>query len=100
MLSLVKGAVYRASTKQKLNIKSSTESELVDMDDLMPQILWTRLFLESQDYSVRTNILYQENLSTIKLINNGRASSGKRTLHLNIQCYFVTDQIKKGELKI
>ena len=76
MPSLGKGAVYSASTKQKLNTESSTESELVGIDDLMPQILWTRLFLEAQGFIIRTNILYQDNQSTIKLANNGRASSG------------------------
>ena len=39
LLSLGKGAVYSTSKKQKLNTKSSTEAELVAIDDLMPQIL-------------------------------------------------------------
>ena len=50
MLSLGKGAIYSTSQKQKLNTKSSTESELVGVDDLMPQILWTRLFLIAQGF--------------------------------------------------
>jgi hypothetical protein len=33
------------STKQKLNTKCSTESELVGVDDMMPIIIWTRYFL-------------------------------------------------------
>jgi hypothetical protein len=37
-------------TKQKLNTKSSTESELVSIDDMMPIILWTCYFLLSQGY--------------------------------------------------
>ena len=36
MLSLGKGAIYLAPTKQKLNMKSSTEAELVGIDDLIP----------------------------------------------------------------
>ena len=39
MLLLGKGAVYGASTRQKLNTRSSTEAELVGVDDCMPQIL-------------------------------------------------------------
>jgi hypothetical protein len=42
MLTLGKGAAYAASTKQKLNTKSSTESEVVGVDDGVPQVLWTR----------------------------------------------------------
>ena len=38
-MTLGKGAVYSRSTKQKINTKSSTESELVGVDDILPQIL-------------------------------------------------------------
>jgi hypothetical protein len=31
------------------------------------------------------------------LEKNGKASSGKRTKHINIRYYFVTDRISKGE---
>jgi len=47
MMSLGKGAAYATSTWQKLHTKSSTEAELVTMDDVMPQIIWTRNFLEA-----------------------------------------------------
>jgi len=39
-------------------------------------------------------------MSTILLAKNGRSSSSKRTRHINIQYYFVTDQVKKGYVKI
>jgi hypothetical protein len=40
VMSLGKGAVYSASTtRQKLNTRSSTEAELVGIDDLMAQVL-------------------------------------------------------------
>ena len=44
--------------------------------------------------------MYQDNQSAILLENNGRASSSIRTKHLNIRYSFITDRIKKGELKI
>jgi len=37
-----------------LNTKSSTEAELVAIDDAMGQILWTRHFLAAQGVSVPT----------------------------------------------
>ena len=55
VLTLGKGVVYPCSTKHKLNTKSSMEAELVGVDYLMPQILWTRYFLESQGFDVRIN---------------------------------------------
>ena len=44
--------------------------------------------------------MYQDNQSVILLENNGRASSSRRTKHLNIRYFFITYRIKKGELKI
>ena len=43
-----KGHPYSKAKKQKLNTRSSTESELVGVDDLMPMVLWRRYFLEAQ----------------------------------------------------
>jgi len=47
-MSLVKGGTYTSSCKQRLNTKSSTEADLVAIDDAMAQILWTRHFLAVQ----------------------------------------------------
>jgi hypothetical protein len=44
------------STKQKLNTSSSTESELVSVDDCMPAICWARYFLMAQGNGVTENI--------------------------------------------
>ena len=41
-----------SSTKQKFNTKSSTDTEIVDIDDFMPAILWTRYFVAEQGYNV------------------------------------------------
>ena len=79
VMMLGKGAVYSSSCKQKLNTKSSTEAELVGIDDTMGQILWTRHFLAAQGEYVPTTTIYQYNKSTILLAENGKASSSKRT---------------------
>jgi hypothetical protein len=100
MLSLGKGAVYGASTKQKLNTKSSTKAELVSVNDLIPQILWTRYFLEAQGYAVTDLIINQDNQSAMLLKKNGRGSSSKRTRHINIHYFFVADRVAAGEVKI
>jgi hypothetical protein len=100
-LSMGTGFPIVTSTKQKLNTRSSTESELVSVDDCMPAICWTRYFLEAQGYGVAENILYQDNQSAILLEKNGKASSGKRTKHINILRYFfVTDRIRAKELSV
>ena len=95
-----RGFPLSSSTKQKLNTRSSTESELVAVDDLMPSVLWTRLFLEAQGYGVKENIVFQDNKSAILLEKNGKASSSKRAKHVNIRYFFVTDMVKKGKLSV
>ncbi len=92
------GFLYATSKKQKLNTRSSTESELVGADDMATPILWTRLFMGKQGYPIRKNILCQDNKSTILLENNGRKSAGQRSRALDVRYFFLTDQIEKGNL--
>ena len=99
-MSLEKGVIYGTSTRQKLNTWSSTEAELVAVDDCMSQILWTRYFLAAQGYNIKDCVVYQDNKSAILLEQNGRASSSKRTRHINIRYYFVTDRANCGEIKL
>ena len=87
--SLGKGSFISTSIKQKLNTRSSTETELVASDDLMPHLCWKNYFLECQGYNINSTIMYQDNQSAIILENNGKASSSKRTKHLNIR-YFLS----------
>jgi hypothetical protein len=94
VLTLGKGAVQTISAKQKLNTRSSTEAELVAVDDVVVQAMWTRNFLEAQGYECKTTI-YQDNTSAILLEKNGKESSSKRTRHINIRYFYITDCIAK-----
>ncbi len=89
-----------ASWKQKLNMKSMTESKLVGIDEIMPIMLWTCYFLLSQGYGIVENLLLQDNKSSILLERNGKASSGKCTRHINIQYFFITDWVNIKEISI
>jgi hypothetical protein len=62
-LTLGRGFPILVSRKQKLNTRSSTESELVGVDDMMPIICWTCYFLLSQGYRIMENLLLQDNRS-------------------------------------
>ena len=99
-LTLGRGFPIVTSTKQKLNTRSSTESELIGVDDMMPSILWSRYFLEAQGYKVNDNIIFQDNQSTMLLERNGKASSSKRTKHINVRYFFITDRISRGEVRV
>ncbi len=56
--------------------------------------------MEAQGYGIESNILKQDNKSTILLVNNGKRSSSKRTRAFDIRYFFLTDQVEKGNLKI
>jgi hypothetical protein len=99
-MTMGRGFPLAKSTKHKLNTRSSTESEIVSVDDLIPQILWARLFMKAQGYKVTDNILYQDNKSAMLLETNGRASSSKRTKHIEIRYYYVADRVAKGDLRV
>eukprot|EP00956_Cyclotella_meneghiniana_P035517 scaffold115573_cov38-Cyclotella_meneghiniana.AAC.1 len=100
MMSLGRGAPISFSRKQKINVRSSCEGELVGIDDAIPTILWARYFIEAQGYTVEQNILYQDNKSTILLANNGRWSAGKRTKHIKSRYFFIKDKVDSGEVEV
>ena len=65
-MSMGTGSPYSASLKQKLVSRSSTESELIGVHDILPQILWTSHFLNAQGYGVKRTVLKQDNKSSIR----------------------------------
>ena len=60
-MSMGLGMVNCRSSKEKLNTKSSTESEIVGMSDYMSYNLWFKNFMGAQDYEIKKNIVYQDN---------------------------------------
>jgi len=84
-----------------VNTRSSTESELVGVDDLVSKVIWTKRFIEAQGFKVAMNIIYRDNTrSSMKLEQNGKASCGKRTRHFDIKWFYITDLIKRKEITI
>ena len=87
------GMLLNKCQKQKLNTKSSTETEVVGVSDFLPNMIWARMFLKEQGYDLKENILYQDNESAIKLEKNGRASSGRKTKHIDNRYFWIKDRI-------
>ena len=100
VMTMGNGAIQSISRKQKLNTRSSTEAELIGVDDAATMVLWTKLFMEEQGYDIEENKIYQDNKSAILLETNGRKSAGKRSRALNVRYFFVTDQVEKGNVII
>ena len=56
-LTMLKVEIASLSWKQKLNMKSSTEAELLGVDDVSSLIICTKLFLGAQGYKVKKNLI-------------------------------------------
>ena len=95
-MTLGEGAAVARSDGIKINTRSSTEDELVGMDQSLTDVLWTRNFIESLGFTVDQNIIFQDNQSTIRLALNGRLSSSKRTKHIDARYFFIKDVLDRG----
>ena len=90
------GAITTSNCQQTFNTRSSTAAEDVAADNIIGPTLWTRKILEAQGYNIQKNVMFQDNQRAMLLETNGRKSAGKRSSHLNIRFFFVTDQKKKA----
>ena len=98
-MSMGQGSILSSSKKQGLNTRSLTETEVVAVDDKLPQILWTKYFLDEQGYNIEHR-LQQDNISAQRLEIIGTGSSGKRTKHMRVRYFFIQDRIKVGDVSI
>ena len=60
VMSMVLGAAMSVSWRQELNTGSSTEAEIVGIDDALKYIIWGLYFIKEQGYEVNKKILMQD----------------------------------------
>jgi hypothetical protein len=99
VIALGRGPIFAASSKQKINTKSSTESELVGLSDKSGEVIWVSNFLRAQDYDIGPSTVCQDNTSTMALIKNGKSNSS-RTRHIAIRYFWVADRVASKELRL
>ena len=56
--------------------------------------------MEAQGYTIESNLLYQDNKSTILLAKNGRMPAGKNSRHIKNMFVLITDKVVKGDVSI
>lgn len=100
IFTLGKGAIINSSSKQKRNARSSAEAELNAVDEKISAVIWTKKFIEHQNFNIKLNVIFQDNASAIKLLENGKESSGKRTRHFDIRLFYVADLINSKEVTV
>ncbi len=87
-----RGSFVCRSHKQHINVKSSTESELVALSDMASTALGIIYFLQECGICFNTVTIYQDNKSTMKMLNKGYPD-GKYSRHINIRSYWLKDLV-------
>lgn len=83
------GMVHARASKQRLNTKSTCESELVGgVSKYVPFKIHMINVLEGQGYFLERKVLYQDNQSAMKLEINGRNSCTGNLRHISIKYFF------------
>ena len=100
MMSMGKGYIVNILRKHKMNVASSTESELVSIADVLGMIMWCKYFMRAQCYTIENNILYQDKKSTILLAKNRSMSAGKNSKHIKNRFILITDKVAQRALEI
>ena len=94
------GVLLTKCQKQKLNTKSSTEGEIVGVSDFLPNVIWTRMFLQAQGIVLQENIVYQDNQSSMKILKNGKRSSSQKTKHMDNRYFWIKDRTKSEGIQV
>jgi hypothetical protein len=100
LMTMGKGAAISSSNIMKCNTRSSTETEIISVHDKLPDIIWTRYFVECQGYDIDEYIVFQDNMSSLSLEKNGRVSSSKRTKHIKAKYFLIKDYYESGEIDL
>jgi hypothetical protein len=94
------GPIYVKSCKQSLIAHSSTEAELIALDEAAMAILWCRNLLGELGFKPKDpSIVYQDNQSVIKMAEKG-GGSFKRTKHIAKKYFYVHELIDNKEVAL
>ena len=100
VISMGSGVINTRPGKQRINTKSSTETEVVGASDFLPWTVWTKRFLKAQGHKIKSNVYYQDNESAMKIEMNGRKSCGEKSRHIHIRYFFIKDIIQMENIEI
>ena len=58
------------------------------------------MFLEAQCFILKTNVLYQDNQSAMKIEQSGRLSSGQKTKYMDNRYFWIKDRLKTENINL
>ena len=87
-------------SQKKVNTRSSTELDLVGVNDYITCIIWVYLFVKEKCFTHKTKIMHQYKRNATHLGINGKSLSGQRARNMIIMHLFIKDMVDKGWVKI
>jgi hypothetical protein len=87
------------SNKQKMIAKSSTEAEIIAMNEASSESLYIMQVIRDSGFKVDRCIIKEDNLSAIAIVNGG-IEVMKKTKHMRIRTLYVKERIDNGEIDI
>ncbi len=95
--------IFYKSTKQQHNARASAHSELHSLYDGLDTVLWCRAvlaFMEPKFDSITPTKIYQDNQSTIRITELGKASSKTNSRFINCRVYWIKDLVENSVIDI
>ena len=87
------------SRKQKIVSLSSTETELIALSDSTSFIIYILNVFNELDIKINNKTIFQDNLSTIKMIQNEKPTS-QRVKHINLKYFSIRERINEYNINI
>jgi hypothetical protein len=92
--------VFCKSRKQKLVSRSSTESELIALNEGLPEVMWAKQFMEDLGFQQKVITVFEDNQSSIILANKNKGATITRTKHIQVRFFYVKQLIEQNHIKI
>ena len=93
------GAFLSRSKKQTITADSSTVAEFIAAHLATKEVMWARAMLAELGYpQVNPTILYEDNKSTIAMINND--CNSQKTKHVDIKYNLVREQVNMNNIEM
>ena len=93
------GVIDQKSSMQKMNTRSSTETEHVGTSEYLPKPIFFELFMNAQGYKPKMT-LAKDNESEIRMLKNGKASCTSNSKHVAIKFFWSTDRVKNHDVSV
>ena len=86
------------TTKQKIVTKSSTESEIVAVDEFLPYALWLLALCDELELDIpHPIIVHQDNQSGVRIMEQGHGNF-KRTKHFISKYHWIKQYVDNGTI--